>query len=73
MYHCNPTAGEKFYIRLLLTAVCGSQSFEHLQTVNSIQYGTFHEVCVALQLVADNQHWVHTFEEAVIYASDERL
>jgi hypothetical protein len=30
MYYCSPTAGERFYLRLLLTAVRGPTSFEHL-------------------------------------------
>ena len=73
MYHCNSTAGEKFYVRLLLTAVTGPQSFEHLRTVNGIQYDTFRKACIGLQFVEDDQHWIHTFEEAVTYASGERL
>lgn len=36
MYYCNPTAGEKFYVRLLLMAVTSVQSFERLWTVNSV-------------------------------------
>lgn len=73
MYHCNPTAGEKFSLRLLLATVPGPQSFKHLRTVNGIQYETFHEACVALQLVEDDQHWILTFEETVTYASGEGL
>jgi hypothetical protein len=38
MYYCNPTAGERFYLRLLLTAIRGPTSFEHLRTVA----GTLH-------------------------------
>lgn len=30
MYHCNPLADKKSYLRLLLTIVRGSRSFEHL-------------------------------------------
>ena len=56
MYHCNPTAGEKFYIRLLLIAVPGPQSFENLRTVNGVWYDTFQKACVALQLVEDDHH-----------------
>ena len=48
MYHCNPTAGEKFYVRLLLTSVPGPQSFTHLRTVNGVEHGTFCDACVAL-------------------------
>ena len=41
MYYCNPTAGERFYVRLLLTAVRGPTSFEHLRTVAGTPYPTF--------------------------------
>ena len=41
MYYLNPTAGERFYLRLLLTAVRGPTSFEHLRTVDGTLHPTF--------------------------------
>lgn len=40
MYHCNLLAGEKSYLRFL-TVVRGSQSFEHLCTIDGVVYDTF--------------------------------
>lgn len=73
MYHCNPTAGERYYVRLLLTAVKGPQSFKHLRTVRGVRYKTFQEACVALGLSRDDQHWIQTFQEVTTYASGEAL
>jgi hypothetical protein len=47
MYYCNPTVGERFYLRLLLTAVRGPTSFEHLRTVAGTLHPTFQAACVA--------------------------
>lgn len=41
IYHCNPLQGEKFYLRLLLTIVPGSTSFEDLRTVDGLVHLTF--------------------------------
>lgn len=69
MYHCSPMAREKFYLRLLLTAVKGPQFFEHIWTVNGVRCETFQEACVALGLSRDDQHWLHTFRKVSSYAS----
>ena len=41
MYYCSPIAGERFYLRLLLTSVPGPTSFKDLCTVAGIVYLTF--------------------------------
>lgn len=73
MYHCNPTAGEKYYLRLLLTVVRGPQSFEHLCTVNDVVYPTYCEACMAMELTDGDQKWIDTFTEAIVFASRESL
>ena len=48
MYFVPPTAGERFYLRTLLTIVKGAKSFEDLRRFNSVQpLPTFHAACVA--------------------------
>jgi hypothetical protein len=54
IYNVLPTAGECFFIQLLLTTVCGPKSFKNLQTFNSIQYQTYQEACLACGLLEDN-------------------
>src|SRR5260363_19868 len=38
LYFADPSAGECYYLRLLLTVVRSPQSFDHLKTVNNIQH-----------------------------------
>ena len=73
IYHCSPLAGERFYIRLLLTVRKGSTSFEDLRTVDSNLYATFKQACIALNLLDDDNEWVRCFEEAVQFSSGTSL
>ena len=57
MYHVPPNAGERFYLRLLLTAVPGAMSFEHLRTVNGVEHDTFQAACAAKGLLQGDQEW----------------
>jgi hypothetical protein len=54
MYSVSPSEGERFYLRLLLTAVKGPKSFEDLRTVNNVLYETFKEAAEARGL-CDNE------------------
>jgi hypothetical protein len=38
MYYAHPSSGECFFLHLLLTAVKGAISFEHLCTVDDVVY-----------------------------------
>ena len=73
MYYCNPTAGERFYVRLLLTAVRGPTSFEHLRTVAGTLYPTFQAACVALGLLDDDSEWIDCLAEASVFAGGPQL
>ena len=64
MYHCSPVAGDRFYLRLLLTVVPGPTSFEDLRTCEGVVYDTFRLACIARQIVEDDKEWVSCFEEA---------
>ncbi|XP_021727711.1 uncharacterized protein LOC110694855 [Chenopodium quinoa] len=46
--------GERFFLRLLLDHVKGSESFEQLQTVNGIVYPTFRQVAEKLGLMEND-------------------
>lgn len=73
MYHCNPFAGERYYLRLLLTVVRGAKSFQDLRTVDGILYPTFQATCLARDLLEDDQEWIACFEEASLFASEKSL
>ena len=73
VFFVNPLAGEKYYLRLLLGAITGSTSFEHLRTVDGIEYETFQAACLALGLLSDDNQWKSCFNEAVIFSSGRHL
>jgi hypothetical protein len=64
MYAASPIAGERFYLRTLLTVVKGAISFEHLRTVNGVVHPTFHAACLALGLLENDNEWIQCLEEA---------
>ncbi|CEG72552.1 hypothetical protein RMATCC62417_08095 [Rhizopus microsporus] len=73
MYHCSPIAGERCYLHLLLTSVCGPKSFEDIRTVNGILYPTFREACVVLHLIGDDREWDRCFAGARLFATGANL
>jgi hypothetical protein len=54
MYYTQPTAGERFYLRLLLTAVKGATSYENLCTFQDIVTPSFREACLARGLLEND-------------------
>ena len=57
MYFVPPTAGERFYLRTLLTIVQGPKSFKDLRTYDSVVYPTFQDACKARGLLEDDGEW----------------
>jgi hypothetical protein len=64
MYFASPASGERFYLRLLLTAVAGAQSFNDLKRVNGVPYQTYKEACYARGLLEDDREWDQCLQEA---------
>ncbi len=64
MYFVSPNAGERYYLRLLLTVAKGPKSFADLRTVNGMEYPSFRAACLARGLLEDDGEWTHCLEEA---------
>ena len=64
MYFVSPTAGERFYLRCLLTTVKGVTSWKELCTVDGTEYPTFHATCLARGLLENNDEWRQTLLDA---------
>ena len=73
IYACSPMAGEKYYLRMLLTVMPGPQSFEILHTVDGVIYSSFQAACSARGLLEDDQEWFSCFAEAVRFSSGHLL
>ncbi|THH03718.1 hypothetical protein EW146_g10359 [Bondarzewia mesenterica] len=73
MYFVPPTAGERFYLRTLLTVVRGPQSFDDLLTFNGVLHATFREACLARGLLADDGEWEQCLREASFMQTGTQL
>jgi len=60
------TAGERFYLRTLLTVVRGPTSFEDLLCVpgHPQPCQTYHDACILRGLLEDDGEWIICFNEA---------
>ena len=68
-----PTAGEKYYLRLLLITKKGAESWQALKTVDGIYYSTFKGACEALGLLSSDAEWENVLNEAVEFQNCSQL
>ncbi|XP_022030895.2 uncharacterized protein LOC110931830 [Helianthus annuus] len=71
--YCNPAAGPKYYLRMLLGIVRGPRSFEEIKTVDGVVYETYKEPCYAYGLLNDDKEWSDALSEAKLWASGSQL
>lgn len=64
LYMVQPSEGERYYLRILLTHVRGASSFEGLKTINGRICGSFKEACICLGLLQDDAEWNACLDEA---------
>ncbi|MCO5551992.1 hypothetical protein L7F22_005500 [Adiantum nelumboides] len=64
MYFVQPSTGERYYVRLLLTICKGCKSFKDLQTVNGVVFPTIKAACIARGVLEDDGEWSSCIEEA---------
>ena len=63
LYFVNPSSGERYFLRTLLTKGSGAMSFEDLRTYNGVVYDTFKAACIAQGLYEDDDEWACALEE----------
>jgi hypothetical protein len=64
MYFVSLVSGERYYLRTLLSVVCGAASFAQLRSYRNIVYPTFREACIARGLLEDDGEWRLCLQEA---------
>ena len=57
------SSGELLYLRMILLRIKGAVSFDDLKTVNGHVHNTFHEACVDLGLLQNDQQWHEAIAE----------
>jgi len=73
MYFAGPSSGERFYLRMLLTIVKGSVSFEDLRTWNDVVHPTFKSACIARGLLDSDEQWDRSLAEAGLWQGGCRV
>jgi hypothetical protein len=64
--YVHPTAGDTFFLRMLLGVVRGAKCYEDVRTYQSVLYPNFHDACQARGLIDDDTEWTILFDETVI-------
>lgn len=71
--YVHPSAGETFFLWMLLMVVKGAKNYEDVRTHAGILYPTFREACQARGLIGDDTEWSFIFDEAVLWATPYQL
>ncbi|XP_058733259.1 uncharacterized protein LOC131604861 [Vicia villosa] len=59
-----PTAGELFYLHMMLTVAKGPTNYEEIRTVGNIQFDTFRDACFAMGFLEDDKEYITAIKEA---------
>ncbi|GBC01418.1 hypothetical protein RclHR1_04190002 [Rhizophagus clarus] len=73
LYIAQPSEGERYYLRILLTHVRGASSFDDLKTVEGHICGSFKEACIHLGLLQDDAEWDACLSEASCVRMGQQL
>ena len=63
MFSVNPSAGERYYLRTLLSHVRGPVSFEALRTVDNVVWDSYREACQRRGLLQDDAEHDRALDE----------
>ncbi|EOA28676.1 hypothetical protein CARUB_v10024900mg [Capsella rubella] len=64
----HPTAGDLYYLRMLLNTEKGPTSFDDLLTVENVKHKTFKAACYARGMLNGDSEWKEAMDEAAEYA-----
>ena len=64
MHMIFPSAGDLFYLRMLLLHIRGPTSFDDLKRINTMEMQSYFEACKERNLIEDDYLWVRTMAEA---------
>ena len=73
LHYVHPSAGDRYYLRMLLLTVKGATSYDHLKFHNRTYHHTFKEACMSRGLLGDDQEWYNAFDEAAAWATSPQL
>ncbi|XP_038709423.1 uncharacterized protein LOC120004225 isoform X1 [Tripterygium wilfordii] len=71
--YVHPSAGDIYYLRMLLSHVKGPTNFTEIRTINGTIYETFKEACNAMGLIGNDREWNEAMQEAAQWATPHEL
>jgi hypothetical protein len=67
------TAGEIYYLRMMLTVVKGPESYDSIKIINGFKHDTFREACYAMGFLEDDREFISAIKEAHDWGSSTYL
>jgi hypothetical protein len=58
------TAGEIYYLRMMLTVVKGPKTYDSIKIINGFKHETFREACYAMGFLEDDREFISAIKEA---------
>lgn len=71
--YIHPSAGDLYYLRILVNVIRGPSSFDALHTVGDVMFEEFRNVCYARGLLDDDKEWHEAVDEASYWATGKQL
>jgi hypothetical protein len=63
------SAGEIYYLRMMLTVVKGPKTYDSIKLVKGVQHDTFREACFAMGFLGDDREFIQAIKEAYAWGS----
>ena len=69
----HPSAGDRYYLRVLINKIKGPRSYDELKTYNDVKYPDFKSVCHARGYLDDDVEWLESMSEGARTATPYQL
>ncbi|CAN6904459.1 unnamed protein product, partial [Brassica oleracea] len=69
----HPSAGDRYYLRILINKIKGPRSYDELKTFNDMKYPDFKSVCHARGYLDDDVEWLESMSEGARTATPYQL
>ncbi|XP_013639239.1 PREDICTED: uncharacterized protein LOC106344395 [Brassica oleracea var. oleracea] len=69
----HPSAGDRYYLRILINKIKGPRSYDELKTYNDVKYPDFKSVCHARGYLDDDVEWLESMSEGARTATPYQL
>ncbi|CAN6861890.1 unnamed protein product [Brassica oleracea] len=69
----HPSAGDRYYLRILINKIKGPRSYDELKTYNSVKYHDFKSVCYARGYLDNDVEWHESMSEGARWATPYQL